>query len=73
MVVDAHHKADGDPVTFDEIQAGMEAAGDTLRPRDIVLVRTGRDAFYHEPDYMLRGCGVTASDTLAARAAQRQC
>jgi kynurenine formamidase len=31
--------------------------------RDIVLVRTGRDAFYGQPDYIARGPGVTAEAT----------
>jgi kynurenine formamidase len=63
VVVDARHKADGDPVTAAEMQSGISAAGHDLRPGDIVLVHTGRDAFYHERDYMLRGCGVTPEAT----------
>jgi kynurenine formamidase len=45
------------------MQAGIVAAGHDLRPGDIVLVHTGRDAFYHDPDYMLRGCGVSPEAT----------
>ena len=53
----------------EEMQAGIAAAGHELDAGDIVLVHTGRDAFYHEPDYMLRGCGVTArGDAMAVRA-----
>jgi kynurenine formamidase len=63
VVVDARHKADGDAVTLEEMQAGIAAAGHDLRPGDIVLVKTGRDAFYHAPDYMLRGCGVSPEAT----------
>jgi len=63
VVIDARHKADGDPVTAEEIQAAIAAAGHELRPGDIVLVHSGRDAFYHEPDYMLRGCGVSPEAT----------
>ena len=63
VVVDARHKADGDAVTAPEVQAGIAAAGHELRPGDIVLVHTGRDAFYHDPDYMLRGCGVSPEAT----------
>ncbi len=63
VVVDARHKADGDAVTTEEMQAGVAAVNHDLRPGDIVLVRTGRDAFYHERDYMLRGCGVTPEAT----------
>jgi kynurenine formamidase len=63
VVIDARQKADGDAVTAEEMEAGIAAAGHELRPGDIVLVHTGRDAFYHQPDYLLRGCGVTAEAT----------
>ncbi len=63
VVLDARHKADGDPVTAAEMRTGIAATGHHLRPGDIVLVHTGRDAYYHERDYMLRGCGVTAEAT----------
>lgn len=64
VVVDAHEKADGDAVTRAEMEAGIRAAGHELAAGDIVLVRTGRDAFYYEPDYMVRGCGVGPEATL---------
>ncbi|MBV8989198.1 MAG: cyclase family protein [Solirubrobacterales bacterium] len=64
VVVDARDKADGDPVSAEEMRSAIQAAGHALRPGDIVLVHTGRDAFYHERDYMLRGCGVTAEATV---------
>jgi kynurenine formamidase len=63
VVLEMRHKADGDPVGAAEVRAELERIGHTLRPRDIVLVRTGRDAFYGQPDYMFRGCGVTAEAT----------
>ncbi|MEA2404647.1 MAG: hypothetical protein QOE08_1294, partial [Thermoleophilaceae bacterium] len=37
--------------------------GHELQPLDIVLVRTGRDEFYAELDYIVRGPGVTAEAT----------
>lgn len=64
VVIDAHQKADGDAVTRQETEDGILAAGHDLQPGDIVLVRTGRDVFYHESDYMLRGSGVSAEATL---------
>src|SRR4051812_19274041 len=45
VVGDAREKADGDPVTREEIEAGIAAAGHTLGERDIGLVHTERDAF----------------------------
>jgi kynurenine formamidase len=65
VVLDMTHKADGDPMTAAEADAALAAAGHDLQPGDIVLVRTGRDAFYGEPDYMVRGPGVTAEATRA--------
>ena len=63
VVVDVRQKADGDPVTTAEMQAGIAAAGHTLAPGDIVLMHTGRDAFIKERDFMFRGPGVTADAT----------
>ncbi len=63
VVVDFTAKADGDAVTTEEMAAAVEASGRELQERDIVLVRTGRDAFYGQVDYMFRGPGVTAEAT----------
>ncbi len=64
VVVDFTDRADGDAISAPELQEAIRRAGHELRAGDIVLVHTGRDAFYHEPDYMLRGCGVSAEATL---------
>ncbi|HVE68595.1 MAG TPA: cyclase family protein [Solirubrobacteraceae bacterium] len=63
VVLDMTAKADGDPMTAAEAEAALAEAGHELEPGDIVLVRTGRDAFYAEPDYIARGPGVTAEAT----------
>ncbi len=63
VVLDMTSKEDGDPMTAEEAQAAVAAAGHELQPRDIVLVRTGRDEFYGQLDYMARGPGVTAEAT----------
>src|SRR3954468_7521148 len=63
VVLDMTHKADGDAMTADGAEAAMDAAGHALTPGDIVLVRTGRDRFSRELDYMARGPGVTAEAT----------
>ena len=68
VVLDMTHKEDGDPVTAAEVEAELERIGHELRPLDIVLVRTGRDAFYAYPDYIARGPGVGGGDALALRA-----
>ncbi len=61
--LDFRHKADGDAVTVEEVQAELERIGHVLAPGEIVLVQTGRDAFYGQSDYWLRGPGVTAEAT----------
>jgi len=63
VVLDMTAKPDGDPVTVDEVEAELARVGHALEPLDIVLVRTGRDAFYAELDYIARGPGVTAQAT----------
>jgi kynurenine formamidase len=63
VVLDMTHKADGDGVSGADVQKELGRIGYTLKPLDIVMIRTGRDAFYGQPDYMFRGCGVTAGAT----------
>lgn len=63
VVVEATDREDGEALSADDVEEGLAAAGHDLRPGDIVLVRTGRDAFLGAPDYMNRGPGVTAEAT----------
>jgi len=63
VIVDATGREDGDALTREQMQAGVAAAGHELRPLDIVLVRTGADRFYGDPDYMHHGPGITAEAT----------
>jgi kynurenine formamidase len=63
VVVDFACSADGEVITAAEMAAGVTQAGHELQAGDIVLVRTGRDAFYGQPDYISRGPGVSAEAT----------
>jgi kynurenine formamidase len=63
VCLDFSAKEDGDAVTTDELGAELERIGHGLAPREIVLIRTGRDAFYGQADYMKRGPGVTPEAT----------
>jgi kynurenine formamidase len=63
VVVDALGREDGDAVTTEQMQAGIAAAGHTLKPLDIVLVHTGTDRYYGNRDYMHHGPGVTPEAT----------
>ncbi len=63
VVLDMRHKERGDAMTPGDAAQELERIGYSLKERDIVLVRTGCDVFYEEPDYMFRGCGVSADAT----------
>ena len=63
VVLDFDGRPDGEAITQQDARDALERAGHELAPGDIVLVRTGRDAFYDEPDYMVRGPGVTPEAT----------
>src|SRR5436305_10244299 len=59
VVLDFHDRADGEVIETGDLEAALSAAGHELAERDIVLIRTGRDAFHAELDYMTRGPGVS--------------
>jgi kynurenine formamidase len=63
VVLDMTHKADGERVEAGDVDAALASVGYTLKPLDIVLVRTGRDAFYGRADYVLRGPAVSPGAT----------
>ena len=63
VVLDMSAREDGDPMTAADAEGELARIGHELRPGDIVLVRTDRDRFYREPDYIARGPGVTAEAT----------
>jgi kynurenine formamidase len=63
VVLDFTGRENGNAVTAEQLEPALAAAGHELHERDIVLVRTGCDRFLAEPDYMLRGPGVTAEAT----------
>ena len=63
VVLDFHDRADGETIEVGDLGPALAAAGHTLGERDIVLMRTGRDQFLGEPEYMIRGPGVSAEAT----------
>jgi kynurenine formamidase len=63
VVLDFRDREDGESIEAADLPAALDAAGHELEPGDIVLVRSGRDAFYGEPDYIRRGPGVTVAAT----------
>src|SRR4051794_17096338 len=63
VVLDFHERADGEAIEPADLEAALQGAGHELAERDIVLIRSGRDAFLDSPDYMIRGPGVSAEAT----------
>ena len=60
VIVDAGDREDGEELTGADMRERLPRA---LEPLDIVLVRTGRDEFYGQLDYLGRGPGVSAEAT----------
>ena len=65
VVLDMTGKADGEAVEVADVEDELRRSGHELQARDIVLVRTGRDAHIREPGYMALGPGVTARRPVA--------
>jgi kynurenine formamidase len=63
VVLDFDGRPDGETIEVEDLSPALAAAGHELAERDIVLVRTGRDAFYGQLDYAARGPGVSAAAT----------
>ncbi len=64
VVLDFSHKADGERVNSEDVRAELDRIGYGLKPLDIVLVRTGADAVWGKPEYLVKGCGMTRESTL---------
>ena len=63
VVLDFTTRADGEAIDVSDVETALAGLPHELQPGDIVLIRTGRDAFYGQADYMDRGPGVTAAAT----------
>ncbi len=64
VVLDFSHLNDGEAITPAHLDQALEAMGYTLKPLDIVLIRTGADKFWGTPEYLVKGCGMTRESTL---------
>jgi kynurenine formamidase len=63
VVCDFHERRDGEVIGVDELRRALDAAGHELAAGDIVLIRSGCDALYDQPDYWRHGPGVSAEAT----------
>ncbi|MCJ8502799.1 cyclase family protein [Desulfatitalea alkaliphila] len=64
VLLDFSHKADGEAISAQDVATELERIDYTLKPLDIVLVRTGADAFWGRPEYLIKGAGMTRESTL---------
>jgi kynurenine formamidase len=63
VVLDMTAKADGEAIGVAEVEAELGRIGHDLAEGDILLVRTGRDAFLDALEYLALGPAVTADAT----------
>ena len=64
VVLDFAYKADGERITASDVQSKLDEIEYSLKPLDIVLVRTGADRFLGKPEYLIKGAGMTRESTL---------
>ncbi len=64
LVIDMSHKADFDPITAADLESAVSAAGLSIAPGNIVLIRTDRDRYMGTPEFFERGTGMSAEATL---------
>lgn len=64
VLLDFSQKPDGDRITAADVREELARIGYTLKPLDIVLVRTGADRFWGKPEYLVKGPGMTRESTL---------
>jgi len=64
VLLDFSGKADGERITAADVEQELKRIGYNLKPLDIVLVRTGADAYWGRAEYLVRGAGMTRESTL---------
>ena len=64
VLLDFSHKKDGERITAKDVEKELARIDYTLKPLDIVLVRTGADKFWGSAEYLVKGAGMTRESTL---------
>ncbi len=64
VVLDLTHKRAGEEIGVTDIKGALEKIAYTLKPFDIVLLRTGASAYYGKPNYTDIHPGATRESTL---------
>lgn len=64
VVLDMTHKPNGSAVTVEDIRQCLEKMRYTIKPFDIILLRTGADKYWGKAEYFDMGCGLVKDSTL---------
>lgn len=64
VLLDFSAKEDGEKITASDVEAELRRIDYSIKPLDIVLVKTGADAHWGTPRYMVSGAGMTRESTL---------
>ena len=64
VLLDFGHKGDGERITVEDVEKELKRIEYEIKPRDIVLVRTGADAAWGTTEYLVKGAGMDRESTL---------
>jgi kynurenine formamidase len=64
VVLDFRRKRDGALITVKDLEKALKKIRYRIKPRDMVLIRTGADRYWGKPEYLIRGCGMGRESTL---------
>lgn len=64
VVLDFHHKKKGEGITAEEVKKELARIRYSIKPFDIVLIRTDTDKHYNEPGYEMMHPGMTREATV---------
>lgn len=64
VVLDFTYKPAGSGITAEEVQLELDRVGYTLKPLDIVLIKTGASRYNQSERYLYDHCGMTPEATL---------
>jgi kynurenine formamidase len=64
VVIDVSHRKAGEAITGEDLKAGLNRINYTVKPWDIVLIKTGADKYMNQLDYMDRHPGMSREATM---------